>query len=84
MSRDHNLDTDQHRSSRSILRIIGPVILIAGVVLTVVGFGGFFLGIVSSFESGPGFGGPPSSFKLFFLAFLGLPCLLYTSPSPRD
>jgi hypothetical protein len=75
MARDYNLDTDKHRGNRSILRIIGPLILIIGILLTVVGIGGFFLGIVSSFDNGPSFDGPPDSFKLFFLAFLGIPMM---------
>lgn len=73
MPRDYNLDTNRHRSNRSVLRIIGPIVLITGIVLTVVGIGGFFLGIISSFEGGPSFGGASNSFKLFFLAFIGIP-----------
>lgn len=75
MNRRHNLDTDQHRSNRSILRIIGPVILVIGILLTIVGIGGFIFGAISSFDSGPSFDGPPDAFKLFFLAFLGLPMI---------
>ncbi|MBX2850889.1 MAG: zinc ribbon domain-containing protein [Phycisphaeraceae bacterium] len=75
MPRDYNLDTNQHRSNRSILRIIGPLILIAGILLTVIGIGGFFVGFITAFDQGPSFDGPPSSFKLFFLAFIGIPLM---------
>lgn len=75
MSRRYNLDTDRHRSNRSVLRIIGPIVLIAGILLTVVGIGGFFLGMINAFDQGPSFDGPPSEFKLFFLAFIGIPLM---------
>ena len=41
MPRRYNLDTDKHRSNRSALRIIGPLILGLGVLLTVIGLIGF-------------------------------------------
>ena len=37
MPRRYNLDTDRHRSNRSALRVIGPLILGLGVLLTVIG-----------------------------------------------
>lgn len=74
MSRRHNLDTDRHRSNRSVLRIIGPLVLVAGIGLTVVGIGGFFLGAIGVMEEPPSNAeGIPSVFKVFFLAFLGIP-----------
>ncbi len=73
MNRQHNLDTAQHRSNRSILRVIGPLILATGIVLTLIGLGGFFSTFLSVFSGGPSFDGPPAGIKLFFLAFLGLP-----------
>jgi predicted nucleic acid-binding Zn ribbon protein len=75
MARDYNLDNDRHRSNRSILRIVGPLILIAGILLTVIGIGGFFLGMITAFDEGPSFDGPPGEFKLFFLAFIGIPLM---------
>ena len=75
MPRDYNLDNDKHRNNRSILRIIGPLVLIAGILLTVVGIGGFFLGMITAFDQGPSSGGPPNEFKLFFLAFIGIPLM---------
>lgn len=71
MPRRYNLDTDKHRSNRSALRVIGPLILGLGVLLTVIGLVGFF----SAFGSGPSFGGPPPGVKLFFLAFIGIPMM---------
>jgi len=71
MSRRHNLDTPQHHQTRSALRVIGPLILIIGLVLTIVGLSGFF----SAFGSGPSFGGPPPGMRRFFLAFIGLPMM---------
>lgn len=71
MSRRHKLDTDQHRSNRSVLRVMGPLILIAGLVLTLIGLSAFFTG----FGQSPSFGEPPPGFRRFFLAFLGLPMM---------
>ncbi|MEO0474423.1 MAG: zinc ribbon domain-containing protein [Planctomycetota bacterium] len=71
MRRSYNLDTDKHRSNRSALRIIGPVILGVGVLLTVIGLVGFF----STFGSEPSFDGPPEGVKLFFLCFIGIPMM---------
>lgn len=71
MSSRHNLDTNQHRSNRSALRIIGPLILGIGVLLTVIGLLGFF----SAFGSEPSFDGPPAGIKLFSLAFIGIPMM---------
>ncbi|MGB0768126.1 MAG: double zinc ribbon domain-containing protein [Phycisphaeraceae bacterium] len=73
MRRDHNLDTDKHRSNRSILRIIGPLVLIAGIILTLIGFSTF----VTGFGQSESFGAPPPGFKRFFLAFLGLPMIAF-------
>lgn len=73
MSRRYNLDTDRHRSNRSILRVIGPLILLAGIVLTLIGVDGFFSAFLGAFMNEPSFDGPPAGIKLFFLAFIGLP-----------
>ena len=75
MNRRYNLDTDQHRSNRSILRVIGPVILVIGILLTIVGIGGFIFGAIGEMNSGPSFDGPPTGVKLFFLSFLGIPMI---------
>jgi len=71
MARRYNLDTDKHRSNRSVLRVIGPMIMAIGGVLMLIGLLGFF----SAFGSKPSFDGPPDGIKLFFLCFLGLPML---------
>ena len=63
--RNYNIGGPQHREARSVLRVIGPVIALAGLVLTIIGIGSFF----SSFGS---FGGSP---RYFWCAFLGLPLL---------
>ncbi|MEM9346412.1 MAG: zinc ribbon domain-containing protein [Planctomycetota bacterium] len=75
MGRRYNLDNEKHRSNRSVLRIIGPLVLIIGVILTLVGFGGFVSTFLSDMSNGPSFGGPPPGMKLFFLAFIGLPMI---------
>ncbi|MHC4993986.1 MAG: zinc ribbon domain-containing protein [Planctomycetota bacterium] len=60
----HNIDSEKHRATRSVLRTLGPLVLGAGVLMTVIGFGSFFL----SFSSG----GMPS---YFWCAFVGLPLI---------
>jgi hypothetical protein len=54
----------QHRETRRLLRILGPGVVLAGLILTVIGIGSFF----ASF----GTFGPP---RYFWCAFLGLPLL---------
>ena len=75
MSRRYNLDNDKHRSNRSVLRIIGPMILVLGIILTVIGFGGFISAFLSGMNNGPSLDGPPKGIGLFFFAFLGLPLI---------
>ena len=69
MSRRHDIDTDRHRETRGCLRVVGPLLVVVGGVLTLIGFAGFF----SAFGSKPSFDGPPEGVKLFFLCFIGLP-----------
>ncbi len=61
----HHIDSDGHKGTRATLRVIGPVVLGAGLLFAVVGIGSFF----SSFGS---FGGPP---RYFWCAFVGLPLI---------
>lgn len=78
MNRRHNLDNERHRGNRSVLRIIGPLVLIVGIICTLVGVGGFFSTFIQGFTSGPGemmeegFG---DGIKLFPLAFIGIPLM---------
>ena len=76
MSGKYNLDTQQHRSYRAVLRVVGPLMLIAGALLTLIGIGGFFTTFLEMGKRPPRFhDGPPPGIKLFFLAFLGMPIL---------
>ena len=59
---DENRIDPGHNRPRNALRKAGPIVLGAGIVLTVVGFGSLFVAIAT--------GGTPI---LFFLAFIGLP-----------
>jgi len=56
---------ERQRSTREVLRIVGPGILLVGLIFTVIGFGSFFASF-GSFE-------PPS---YFWCAFVGLPLLM--------
>ena len=53
----------EHRAIRGTLRTIGPLVLIGGVVLLVIGIGDFFMSF-GSFEP-----------KYFWCAFLGMPMI---------
>ena len=87
---EENKINPNHRELRKMLRLIGPLVFILGLVLTLVGLGSFF----SSFGSMQ----PP---RYFWCAFLGLPlmtaggaisqfafmgavCLLYTSDAADE
>jgi len=54
----------QHNEARNALRVVGPSVLIVGILLTVIGLGSFF----ASF----GTFGPP---RYFWCVFLGLPLM---------
>lgn len=55
---------DGHRQTRSVLRVVGPSVALAGLVFVVIGFGSFF----ASFGSFA----PP---RYFWCAFVGMPLL---------
>jgi len=59
----HNIDSSGHKGARTILRVIGPIVLGVGLLFAAVGIGSFF----SSFGT---FGGPP---RYFWCAFVGFP-----------
>ena len=59
------LESPKHSGVRKFLRTAGPLALAAGALLVVVGFGSFFLSMVSH-------SGPP---VLFVCAFIGMPLL---------
>lgn len=59
-----NLQTAKHRSARSILRIAGPAVLVAGVIFMIVG-------AVDFFSAMGNFGAP----QLFWCFFVGMPLL---------
>ena len=61
---EENKINPNHRELRKMLRLIGPLVFILGLVLTLVGLGSFF----SSFGSMQ----PP---RYFWCAFLGLPLM---------
>lgn len=53
-----------HNAKRAALRLIGPVVLVIGLLFTIVGVGNFFMAFGSH--------GPP---KLFWCAFVGMPLI---------
>ena len=59
-------DTPGHKKTRSTLRVVGPLILGCGGILTLIGLGSFFMSF-GSFD-------PP---RFFWCAFLGLPMLVF-------
>ena len=61
---ENNLQSSQHTSIRTVLRVGGPIIAGVGLLLMIVGFGSFFASF-GSFE-------PP---RYFWCAFLGMPLL---------
>ena len=71
---------DTHKPIRSVLRVLGPLVLLAGLIFTIIGFVSFFSSFGSAFDgfgSGPGLPGhsgfgPP---RYFWCAFVGLPLM---------
>ncbi len=61
---DNKLQSPQHATVRTVLRVVGPIVAGLGLVLTVIGLASFFSSF-GSFE-------PP---RYFWCAFLGLPLL---------
>ena len=57
----------QHDQIRSLLRAVGPVILVVGIIFTIVGFGS----VLSTAFGRPTFGPP----RLFWCAFVGIPLM---------
>jgi hypothetical protein len=55
----------EHKQTRDLLRVVGPLVVGVGLVFTIIGFGSFF----SSFGS---FSGPP---RFFWCSFVGLPLM---------
>ena len=53
-----------HNEKRAILRLIGPVVLVVGLLFTIVGVGNFFMAFGSH--------GPP---RLFWCVFVGMPLI---------
>jgi len=62
------LQTPQHKSARSFLRVAGPIIAGIGFIFVLIG--------VISFFAAFGHGGPP---KLFWCCFVGMPLLFVGS-----
>ena len=60
----NNLQTPRHQQVRSVLRVVGPIVAVVGLVFMVVGAVSFF----SAF----GGGGSP---RLFWCCFVGMPVL---------
>ena len=58
----------RHGETRSVLRVVGPVVALLGLVLTVIGVANFFA-TMASFGSFDSFGPP----KYFWCAFVGIP-----------
>jgi hypothetical protein len=69
MNQKQQIDTGHHET-RSILRVVGPLVAITGLVFVIVGIGSFF----SSFGSSNLFDGPKPP-RYFWCAFVGMPLL---------
>ena len=65
----NDIKSPRHNGVRRFLRIGGPLVLAGGVLFALVGFGSFFVSMVSH-------SGPP---VLFFCAFIGLPLMFVGS-----
>jgi len=61
----------RQKGQRALLRVLGPLVLGLGGILTLVGVVSFFSGF-AAFGSSGSFGGPP---KYFFCAFIGMPLM---------
>jgi hypothetical protein len=65
-----------HQAVRSFLRLVGPLMILAGLILTIIGFSSFFSNF-NSFPSGSGphFTEPGGMASRFWCAFVGIPLL---------
>lgn len=71
MNEERRIDP-KHQKTRGALRVIGPIILVVGIILTVIGIGSFFVSMNSAMSSFGATSGP----KYFWCAFLGMPLVV--------
>lgn len=64
--RPESIDKLDHAGLRNALQVVGPVIVLIGMVLSAIGFVNFFSSVNNNF------GGPP---RYFWCAFIGLPMI---------
>jgi len=60
-----------HRENRTVLRLIGPAVLGIGLLMTVIGFGSFFMSFASFGSPGESPGMP----RYFWCVFVGMPLM---------